>query len=179
MIELLFALAAVAAPQDHPEGKAHSPACAFSTRAKDDEEPAPGVTLLPGLVTGMTKDELRDRYPQLRKRSSIGRRELAPGVSRDTSLEFSRRTNRLRRVWMGGSKSTETYVALVQNFGEPGARKIEGQYVYLPPGMGSPDSWPSDVEVFKWCLPAREILMWRRDDGFGLRLDAPTASKGR
>jgi hypothetical protein len=176
---LIVAIALIAAETDQaPVSSTRTCSVDEPSGLKHDVEPTRGISLLPGLTTGMTKDEVKRFKPSSRDLSRLGSLELAPGVRGDVVVSYSEKTHLVNSVWMHLPNSDETYLALVRTFGAPGARKLEGDFVYFPPRM-TEDVRPPDKERIKWCLPTRDIILWKNGDDFYINVKAAPGSPER
>jgi len=130
----------------------------------------PGITLLPGLFTGMTEAQVKSFSRKLLYPDPAGSFELAPGVRGRAAAVLSSKTHRLNSVQIQGSNPGETYDALVRDFGPPKARRPMATFKLSPVHFTGGISEAKD-ELVKWCPGDLDLVLWTREDDFLLYVD--------
>jgi hypothetical protein len=163
---VVAALSFAAAPQP-PSGAPQQRTCKFEDEwgSNQDREVPPGIALLSGLFTGMSEAQVKSFSPRLLYPDPASSFELAPGVRGRATAVFSSKTHRLNSVELSGSNPTETYDALVRDFGPPKARRPMGTFNFSPAQFTGGVS-PSRDELVKWCPGDLDLVLWIRADDF-------------
>jgi hypothetical protein len=120
----------------------------------------PGVPLLAGIRSGMSKDEVRRLAPRLSLFESGQRLELFPGLSfRATALFRNYVDGEIEYIRLSGSWRETPIEALTVHYGKP---------ITLDTAH-----WGRDrVRVLKWCDGKRVFILTDRADSFGLIVTA-------
>jgi hypothetical protein len=135
----------------------------------------PGVPLLSGIVSGMSKEEVKAFAPQLASRS--GRIQLLPGLSLPGKILFDRRS-RVSSILFTGSPARAPVEALTARFGSAIILDVRHRVEEIP---------SSNVPIIqrrlydrsrtlKWCDGPRMFFMHLNDDEFRLRITGPRRS---
>lgn len=132
----------------------------------------PGVPLIAGLQTGMTRSEVKRIVPRLSAFESRQKLELLPGLALKAWAGFKNVFGPLETIGLSGTAAQAPGDALTKHFGLP-IRLDGGTLTMANPGTTMPAVLISRYSVEKWCDGPRVFILNLDEDRFTLTLSGP------
>ncbi len=139
------------------------------SRQKWLERPPAGIVLTPGIVAGMTRDQVRQISPLLVQPGALGSFQFIPGLHTAATARFTKKTKLSYGIYLRGRDGDAAKKALTAYLGKATKVRASGHYIEQSAHITGAGRFAKG-EYLEWCQAHRVISLTKDEDSFGVRI---------